>query len=69
MIFGRYEVTGTREYRGHKHGEEFIARLDRGAEQRAISRGDIRFISTFEPTLEPGSYQLPKGWVTSQHST
>lgn len=59
MIWGEYEVTGPREYRGHPHGTTFVARLDPGAEQRAVARGDIRVVSRIEPALVPGSFQLP----------
>lgn len=62
---GEYEVTGRREYRGHPTGETFMARLNPGAEQRAIARGDIRLLRRVEPLLEPGSYDLPPGWLTA----
>lgn len=62
VLYGVYEVTGSRQYRGHEPGTVFEAILERGAEQRAISRGDIRLIRHVQPGLEPGSYRLPPGW-------
>jgi hypothetical protein len=65
VTFGLYEVVGRREYRGHKTGEQFEARIERGAERRAIQRGDIVFIREVKPELQPGSYALPDGWLSS----
>jgi len=61
VTHGLFEVTGRREYRGHVTGTRFEARMD-VALQRAINRGDIRLIAEVEPSLEPGSYQLPTDW-------
>lgn len=63
---GEYEVVGRREYRGHPHGEIFEARLDRAAESRAVARGDIRLLRVVEPTIQPGSWRLPDGWLSKQ---
>lgn len=60
---GVYEVIGGREYRGHAHGEMFIARLDRAAEIRAMNRGDIRLLDEIVPAVEAGAFALPKGWL------
>ncbi len=60
--FALYEVIGHRAYRGHDRGTRFEANLDPAAEKRAIARGDIRVVERREPTLEPGSYSLPKDW-------
>lgn len=66
---GVYEVTGTRRYRDHAPGTTFAARLDEHAEERAIARGDIRFLERLIPALEPGSFTFPDGWLTShQHA-
>lgn len=65
MISGEYEVVGKAEYLGHPQGTVFVARLNAGAERRAVNRGAIRLIRRVEPTLEPGSYQLPTGWLTA----
>lgn len=62
VLYGVYEVTGKRQYRGHDPGTVFEAILDRGAEQRALARGDIRLIRHIEPGLAPGSYRLPPDW-------
>lgn len=65
MSMGEYEVVGTREYRGHAPGEVFEARLPKGPEQRAISRGDIRLLRIVEPSIQPGSYSL-QSWLSKQ---
>lgn len=62
--WGRYRVTGTREYRGNKPGTEFIARLDRNAEGRAIQRGDITLEERVTPQL-PAKWGLPEGWTSA----
>lgn len=59
--WGRYRVVGSREYRGHSTGQEFIARLDTHAAQRAIQRGDIVFVERVTPQL-PSLWGLPAGW-------
>ena len=63
---GEYEVTGRREYRGHAPGQMFEARLDRGAEARAIQRGDIRLVRIFIPQIQSGTWTLPDGWLSKQ---
>lgn len=65
---GEYEVTGTREYRGHAPGTTFEARLDPGPEQRAIARGDIKLIRRFTATVQPGSFTYPDGWLPTEAS-
>jgi hypothetical protein len=67
--FGEYLVTGKRNYRGHAPGSTFEARLDRLAEARAIARGDIRLLREIEPTVEPGSYTFPDGWLADAATT
>jgi hypothetical protein len=67
-----YEVTRPSGYRGHRHGATFAARLAAGAERRAVDRGDIRLLTRSTPSLQPGSYALPHGWLNqneevSQH--
>lgn len=61
--FGIYRVSGTRNYRGHPTGSEFMAKLDPLAEQRAIGRGDIVLIDRVTPELPP-TFSLPRGWIT-----
>ena len=63
---GEYEVVGRREYRGVPPGELFEARLDRGAEARAIQRGDIRLLRIVTPEVQSGSWTLPDGWLSKQ---
>ena len=59
MIAGVYKVVGRRRYRGHRPGDLFEARLDPGAEARAIGRGDIVLIERIIPAVQPGSYRFP----------
>lgn len=65
---GRYRVTGSRIYRGHLPGSDFIARLDRNAEGRAVRRGDIELLERFIPSIEPGSFSLPEDWLLSPNT-
>lgn len=67
--YGEYEVVGRRSYRDHEPGSTFEARLDRGAEARAIRRGDIRLLRITQPDLVPGSVTFPDGWLTATPTT
>jgi hypothetical protein len=69
MTIGEYLVTGKRNYRGHEPGTIFEARLNPNAEARAINRGDIRLLRQIEPTIQPGSYTFPDGWLTDAATT
>jgi hypothetical protein len=60
-----YEVTGTFRFRDHDPGEVFEAILDPVQERRALIRGNIRILEASRPTLQPGSYTLPRGWADS----
>jgi hypothetical protein len=55
----RYRVIGSREYREHRPGDLFEAKLDRRAEARAIGRGDIEVVERITFSVKPGSYRLP----------
>lgn len=61
-----YKVGARRGYRGHAPGTVFEAVLDPAAERRAIERGDIRIVQRITPSLRPGSYLLPDGWLKPQ---
>ena len=61
-----YEVTKRRSYRGHPPGSVVEMKLDEAAEARALARGDIVLIERRTPSLQPGSYTLPRGWLTSK---
>ena len=50
MKMGDYNVIGKREYRGHAPGVEFEARIEPGAERRAVDRGDIVLLRRVLPT-------------------
>jgi hypothetical protein len=65
VTFGVYKVVGNREYRGHKPGTVFHARLDRNAERRAILRRDIQLIGHITPQV-PSSRTFPEGWLPDQ---
>jgi hypothetical protein len=60
MNSGLYRVIGTRRYREHRPGDLFEAKLDPGAEARAIGRGDIELVERIQFTVKPGSYRLPR---------
>lgn len=64
MTYGVYRVIGRREYRGHKTGSTFHARLDRNAEQRAIQRRDIELVGHVTPEVPP-DHTFPEGWLPS----
>ena len=68
MKFGVYEVTGSRNYRGHEPGTEFTAQLERNAQIRAVNRGDIRLLDWIVPALEAGSFTFPEGWLASRET-
>lgn len=61
-----YEVLRFDGYRGHRRGTRFEAILDPNAERRALARGDIRVVARRVPTVQPGSFELPAGWLQPQ---
>ena len=61
-----YQVVGPLKFREHAPGDVFEATLDPLAEYRALRRRNIRVVEVSQPTLQPGSYTLPKGWLTPQ---
>lgn len=65
MNFGRYQVVGRREYRGHVTGVVFEARLERRAAARAVARGDIVLLEETTPAVQPNSYVFPEGWLSA----
>lgn len=67
--YGIYVVTGRRAYRGHEPGTQFEAVLDRQAETRAIGRGDIRLLKRVTPSIQPGTYTFPAGWLDDTPTT
>lgn len=66
MKAGLYEVTGHRNIRGHQPGTRFEAVLNPLVERRAINRGDIRLIKRTTPSLQPGTYTFPLGWLKQE---
>ncbi len=54
-----YEVVDRKRYCGHQQGTIFEARLDAGAEARAIARGAIRIIDPKPVTIDLGRYTPP----------
>lgn len=65
---GFYRVVGSRRYRGHEPGTEFGARLKPLAEARAIGRGDLELLERIEPTIEPGTFRLPRNWSSTERT-
>ena len=53
-------------YRGHEPGAIFEAVLDPRAEARAVRRGDITRLQSIHHTVQPGTFTLPPGWLTTQ---
>lgn len=68
-VYGLYRVIGRRNYRDHKPGEEFEAKLNREAERRAVIRGDIELLRRITPELQAGSYTFPQGWLAQPHTS
>ena len=68
MTHGHYRVIGSRRYRGHEPGTEFIAEIAPVAEHRAVRRGDILLLERVEPALLPGSFEFPQGWLASPNT-
>lgn len=60
-----YRVTRQRPYRGHEPLTVFEANLDPATEGRALARGDIEILDRSTPSLQPGSYRIPYGWLTT----
>ena len=58
-VLGRYRVLGTRAYRDHEPGVEFVAFLDPGPEGRAIRRGSIKLLERIEVTVGSVPHTLP----------
>jgi hypothetical protein len=63
-VHGRYLVSGKTAYRDNPPGTVFEAVLDPGPEMRAIARGSITLLERVIPSVQPGSYVLPQGWLT-----
>lgn len=61
----RYEVLNPRGYRGHPAGTKFEATLEPDAERRALARGDVRIVARETPSVRPGTFTLPIGWIHS----
>lgn len=61
MKYLLFEVCGTREYRGHRPGDQFVTKLDPALE-RGIARGNVVVIAEVEPKLSEGQYGLPEDW-------
>jgi hypothetical protein len=64
--YALYRVVGRRNYRGHTPGSIFEAALDPSAAQRAIQRGDLKLLKRSTPSIQPGTFRLPHGWLTEE---
>ena len=62
------EVTGRREYRGHKPGDRFVTNVDPALE-RGIARGNVRVIAEVDASLADRDYGLPDDWPPSAANT
>jgi hypothetical protein len=58
-----YRVVGSRTYREHRLGDVFEAVIRPDAEQRAIKLGIIEIVKSSTPSIRPGSYSVPDGWL------
>ena len=65
MNLAEYQV-GDKPYFDHQPGELFQEREGRGVDRRAVARGAIRFVRVVTPEIQPGSYSLPEGWLSTQ---
>lgn len=63
VLGAAYEVLNPTGYRGHRYGTTFEACLEPAAEGRALARGDIRVIERVTPSVRPGTFTLPDGWI------
>lgn len=61
--FGLYLVCGKRAYAGVEPGEEFMARLDRNAERRALERGSLQLVARVTPTIVLHDCEFDQGWL------
>jgi hypothetical protein len=61
MTHGLFLVLGTRQYRGHRPGERFEARLDPALE-RGIARGNVQLLEMIDPSIREGESRLPEDW-------
>lgn len=58
----QYKVIRERGYRGHEMGTVFAARLDPGAENRAVYRGDIAILPSEPVVFQAATFCPPVGW-------
>ncbi len=63
MTHGRYLVTGNSRYLGQPTGQILEAALDPATEARAIARGALVLLERFTPSIQPGTYRFPAGWL------
>jgi hypothetical protein len=63
--YGRWRVVGTRAYRDHPPGTEFVAVLDSAAAARAVRRGTIALVERIEFGLHSARWVLPSALCDS----
>lgn len=61
-----YRIGRKRGYAGHPPGSVVEMVLDPAAEKRALARGDIVVVERRTPSIQPGSYTLPRGWANQK---
>lgn len=55
----KYKVTGIFSFREHHPGQTFVANLDPDSEKRALERGNIEIIFSYDHTIEPSKIRRP----------
>ena len=63
-----YLVNGPCRYRDHDIGDTFEATLEPDVEARALSIGTISIHDPTPSGLRPGSWTLPRGWLTNENT-
>jgi hypothetical protein len=63
--FGHFRVLCAEGYRGHEVGTEFVAAIERNDARLGVVRGRLAFLGQVTPSLEPGTYSFPTGWLAS----
>jgi hypothetical protein len=60
-----YRVCGRQRFLGYEPGEEFVADLEAGLEERALARGTIEIVGPGDVSLDPTRAVLPADWTST----
>lgn len=60
-----YRVCGRQRFLGYEPGEEFVAELEAGLEERALARGSIEIVRPGDVVLDPTRATLPADWTST----